>query len=142
MFFKKGVPVKREEELIQFVGWKLLSFQEKAIADKLSTEYYGKIKRNLNNITSLIVHFKEHKLNENNKEKPRKYSIHIRAIAPTKIFEASSFDWDLARTLHKVYNELLHQTSRVMKTSDQRPKLRRPQNNRETRTGKAKPYRK
>ena len=41
-----------------------------------------------------------------------KYSITMKAMAPTKIFEVDKTDWDLARVLHKAFkaleNEIKH----------------------------------
>ena len=46
-------------EVIQFIGTHDLNAAEKAVANKLSNEYYDKIKRSLNNITSLVVQVKK-----------------------------------------------------------------------------------
>ena len=92
-----------KEEVIQFIGVSDLNAEEQAIVNALSTEYYQKIKRSLNNLTSLAVHVKVHSKEGSKK----KFAIRIRAIAPTSIIEAKlAHDWDLARTLHKAFENI------------------------------------
>lgn len=88
-------------EEIQYIGADVLDETEKSDLEKLSAEYYDKIKRALNNITSLKIHIKKH-----TKGGKGKFSVHASANAPTKIFEASASDWDFARTLHMAFNEI------------------------------------
>lgn len=108
-----------EKEVIQFIGVKELSPEEQAIVNTLSTEYYQKIKRSLKNLTSLAVHVKTYKKEGSKK----KYSINIRAIAPTKIIESKmAADWDLARTLHKAFKNIEHEIEHKLKVSSQKPK--------------------
>jgi hypothetical protein len=94
-------------EQIQFIDLKKLEPEQQAVVQQLSTEYYGKIKRELNNLTTLIVHIKEYK-------KGHKFSIHVRAEAPTRIFESTkAADWDLARTMHKAFKDLEREIQHV-----------------------------
>jgi hypothetical protein len=91
------------EELIQFIGVSELDVAEQTIVNELSTEYYQKIKRALKNLTSLAVHVKVHSKQGSKK----KYTIKIRAIAPTSIIESKmAADWDLGRTLHKAFKNV------------------------------------
>lgn len=90
-------------EAIQYIGIDQLDDTEKQVLDKLSAEYYEKIQRMLKNETSIVIHVKEYEKQGSRK----KYSLHVRAIAPTVIFESSNAsDWDLARTLHKAFNDI------------------------------------
>jgi ribosome-associated translation inhibitor RaiA len=92
-------------EPIQVIGIKDLDDVEKDTVNQLANQYLEKLKRDLKNMTSIVVHIKI-----TNKEGNRKkYNIKTRAIAPTKIFESSDADWDLARTLHMVFNDLKRQ---------------------------------
>ena len=95
-------------EKIQYRGVDNLNDEEKKILDKLAPEYYDKIQRSLNNITSLQVDIKLYKKLGGK----RKYDVHAKAIAPTTMFNTSYADWDFARTLHKVFKkmerEILH----------------------------------
>ncbi|MBU0536659.1 MAG: hypothetical protein KKE20_06855 [Nanoarchaeota archaeon] len=98
-------------EEIQFKGVSELSKEEKEIVNKLSTEYYAKIKRKLHNDTSLQLHIKAHSKGGERK----KYSAHLRVIAPTKTLESKEDDWDLARTLHKVYKNMETEVNKTFK---------------------------
>ncbi len=102
-------------ETIRYVGLDGLNQEEKAILNKLSTEYFQKIKRLTKNITSIIVHIKLYN-NDGKEDKRKKYSIHVRALAPTRIFESTkAADWDFARTLHKAFNDIEHEIKHKMK---------------------------
>ena len=89
-------------EQIQYIVVSELKKEEQAIINDLCTEYYPKIKRILQNDLTLKVRVKSY-----NKGGKSKYSIHCHAEAPTKEFESEKADWDLARTLHKVFNALM-----------------------------------
>ena len=92
-------------EQIQFIDLKKLNEDEQETVKKLSAEYYPKIKRELRDITTIIVHIKEH---------GHKYSIHIRAEAPEKVFESTkASDFDLARTMHKAFKDLEREIQHV-----------------------------
>lgn len=109
-------------EVIQFIGVADLDEAEQEIVKRLSTEYYEKIKIALHNLTSMAVHVKTQKDDaDEGKEKSRKkFSIKVRAIAPTHVFEsAHASDWDLARTLHKAFKNIEHEIEHKLKVSDQ-----------------------
>lgn len=89
-------------EPIQIKGVDILTEKEKRLVNKLLNEYYPKIKRQLKNVTSLNVHIKEYK----KEGKRKKYSVNVKAMTATKIFEANACDWDFARTMHKVLNKI------------------------------------
>ena len=100
---------------IQTKGTELLEEKEKQITNKIIDEYYPKIQRQFKNLTSLTINFKGYKKQGKNK----KYSINIKAIAPTKIFEANASDWNLTRTLHKVMNKLKAEIEHKLHVSEQ-----------------------
>jgi len=109
-------------EPIQIIGIKELDESDRNIVNKLANEYFLKIKRELQNITSLIVHIKCYK----KEGKKKKYSINTRAIAPTRMFESSkAADWDLARTLHKSFKDLEREIQHKLHTDDQHDKYRK-----------------
>ena len=92
-------------ESIQFKGLNELEAPEQDKVQALATEYYDKVKRLINNETFLHIHIKQYKKNASS---TAKYSVHVRAESPTKaIFEAEKADWDLARTIHKVFDALI-----------------------------------
>jgi len=93
-------------ESIQFKGLNELNALEQETAQLLTTEYYEKIKRLLHNETSLMINIKQHKKGGS---KSTKYSFTVKAIAPTTIFEAEKFDWDLARTIHMTFDALINE---------------------------------
>ena len=95
-------------EKIQYRGVDELNEDEKTTLNKLAPEYYEKIQRALKNITSLQVDIKLYKKLGGK----RKYDVHAKVVAPTRLFSTSYADWDFARTLHKVFKkmerEILH----------------------------------
>ena len=107
-------------EQIQYIGLEQLNEEEKSTLNKLSTEYYEKIKRTLKNETTIIVHIKEHKKVGNRK----KYSLHIRVQAPTKPFDSEKADWELAKVIHESFKDLERQIQHRLHTDDQANKPR------------------
>ena len=106
-------------EPIQVTGMDELKPNEIPIVNKLVNEYYERIRRDLNNITSLLVHFKCYEKEGSR----RKFSIHAKIAAPTQIFASTKAqDWDLARTMHKCFKDLERQIKHRLKTDEQRPK--------------------
>lgn len=103
---KKTIPKYEHEELIQYVGVKDLSDEEKGAIKGLASEYFEKIKRAVQNISTLVVHIKSYASGG----KRKKYSTHIRALSPQGIIEScKSYDWDLPRVLHKSFTNILTQ---------------------------------
>ena len=107
------------EDIIEFVGLRDLDESEKEVLNTLSTEYYQKLKRTLKNVTSLVVHVKKYK----KQGAKQKYSVNIKAIAPTRAFESTkAADWDFPRTLHKAFKDLENQIKHKLHSDEQRPK--------------------
>ena len=89
-------------EVIKYTGMDELNPDQKRLLDKISTEYYQKIKQQLQNETSLSVHLKCY-----NKGGKCKYSIHAKVIAPTRIFVSTkAIDWDFCKSLHMAFKDL------------------------------------
>ena len=106
-------------EPIQIVGMdKIENDIEKGIINKLANEYYKKIQRELKNITSITLHVKVHSKGG----KAKKWDMRIKVVAPTRIFEAQESDWDLARSLHRVFRNVERQLQHKLRTDNQRPK--------------------
>ncbi len=115
-----------KEPGIQYIGAKELTPAERETLDRLSTEYYPKIARMFRNMTSLVIHIRLHELSGKGKReetaKRRKYGIHIRALAPTRIFTSTkATDWDFARTLHKSFADLQNMIKKGLHADEQRP---------------------
>jgi hypothetical protein len=108
-----------EFELIQFTGLKELESLDQERVKDLAATYYDKIKRSLKNITTLQIHIKEYK-----KEGARKkYSVHIKAVAPTKVIVSTkAHDWDIARVMHKAFQDIEREIVHKLKTDDQHNK--------------------
>jgi ribosome-associated translation inhibitor RaiA len=97
---------------IQFIGFRELEDVDKDMLMKIINEQFPKIKRKLHNDTSLVVHIKPY----GKGGARQKYSFHMRAIAPTRIFETShATAWDLATAVHKAFEELDHQIEHAFK---------------------------
>jgi len=113
-----------DEEVIQFIGVHDLETDEQVEVNKLATEYYEKIKRQLKNILGLKVHIKVYE-----KEGARKkFSIHLQTRSPTFTFESSkAADFELAKALHKAFQDLQHQIQHQKHSDDQHTRIREPQ---------------
>ena len=99
-------------EQIQFIGLNELEKVDQDMVQTLATEYYEKIKRSLHNETSLVIHIKPAA-----KEGHRhRYEVSVRVAAPTRTFESSAEDWDLAAVIHKTLKELLSQIEHAFHT--------------------------
>jgi hypothetical protein len=119
-------------EEIQYIGADQLTEGEKDTLNKLSAEYYDKIKRMLKNEVSVVIQIKEYKkaapkkkeeLGEYQKQKRKKYALHIKVVAPTTIFEEKhAADWDFARTLHKAFKNLEREIQHKLHTDNQKSK--------------------
>lgn len=104
---------------IKVNGIELLDEKEKEAATRLLNEYIPKIERLLKKEFVLEVYFKEHEKDG----KRKKYSIDAKAVSSTNvIFSVSGFDWDFARTLHKVMNKLQTEIEHRFHSSDQHDK--------------------
>lgn len=112
---KKTIPKNESEELIQYIGVKDLSDDERGVVDKLTSEYFDKVKRAFNNITKLVVHVKSYA----GGGKRKKFSMHIRCLSPMGLIEScKTHDWDLPRALHKSFNDVIGQIEHFLKKYD------------------------
>jgi len=105
-------------EVIQFVGVSELSPEDQATVKSISTDEFEKIKRELHNITNMTVHVKCYEKEGDRK----KYSMHVKVVAPTKVFDSSKADdWDLAKAMHMACESILHQIQHKFHTDSTRP---------------------
>ena len=102
-------------EAIQIVGLEKLEKSEKDAVKLLVGEHFTKIQRHLKDIDAIILNIKEY----NKEGKRKKFSLHLRAMAPVHIFEADAADWDLRRTVHKVFEKLENELEHHFHSSDQ-----------------------
>ena len=103
-------------EPIQVIGINVLDDKEQEAANTLINDYYQKIARELKNVTSVSVHLKAHSKGG----KKKKYDIRIKALAPTRTFESQESDWDLARTLHRVFKNVERQIQHKLHIDEQK----------------------
>jgi hypothetical protein len=90
-------------ENIQFIGLKEIDPVDQVMVRKLCSEYYPKIDRALKNLRSVVVHIKPY---TKGGARP-KYSMHVRAIAPTRIFETDKVAaWELSKALRMAFDDL------------------------------------
>ena len=88
--------------MLRFINIKELNIIERLTLSTLTKQYYKKIRTFLKN-AELIVRIKKYK----EKGKKSKFSIHSRIIAPKLLLTSQSSDWDLKRTTHKNFKQLL-----------------------------------
>ena len=100
---------------IEKAGFDVLTEEEKATFEKLSSDYMTKIEMKLKNISSLKVHVKEY----SREGKRNKYSLHAKIVLPGKFFEASADDWDFARTVHQLFKKIEEEIENRFRSSDQ-----------------------
>ena len=112
---------------VQFKGLDLLTDEEKEVLDKIVPEYYEKIKRSLHNIIQIQIHFKAYEKTgsgKEDKEKRRKFDIHMKVLAPTKnIFSSSkpathikNKDWKFSKSLSEAFKNLENQIKKTVRS--------------------------
>jgi len=108
-------------EPIQIVGIKDLDDMEIEAVNRIANRYYGKIQREIKKINSLVIHIKSYE----KQGRERKYSIHVRVIAPSRIFVSTkAHDWDLDKALHMSFRDVIREIQHRLHTDDQHKKER------------------
>ena len=103
---------------IQTKGLEILNENEKKDFETVLGKYYEKIERKLKDISSIVFHLKEY----NRQGTRKKFSIHAKIVYSGKFFEADSFDWDLKRTIHKLFRKMEEEIEHKFHLSDKRKK--------------------
>jgi len=118
--------------MIQFKGLKALDARRKRIVEDICAKNLPKVRRSMKNMTDLIVHVKSHE-----KDGARaKFSIHLKAVAPTRLFTSSkATDWAIARATNKAFVDVLSRIKKGLKSDNQRPKRTNKVKARELRLG-------
>lgn len=108
------------KEVIQYIGVSSLPAEDQDVVNKITTENYEKIKRDLQNLTSLVVHLKIYEKEGDRK----KYSLHLRVDSPTKLNFASTKadDWELPRVFHKAFDDVRAQIRHRLHSDITRPR--------------------
>ncbi len=100
---------------VEIIKAEILDEKERETADRLIDEYYSKIQRMLKNDFLLKIHFKEY----DKEGKKKKYSINAEAIFSGKMINSSSWDWDLARAIHKSMRKIENEIEKKFHISEQ-----------------------
>ena len=111
-----------QQDEVKFVGVTDLNKDEQDTIKMLSTEYFEKIKRSVNELVSMTVLVKTH----HTEGKRKKYSIHMKAAIPERTFTSTkASDWDVARTMHIAGKECLAQIEHALHVSDKGKAIKR-----------------
>lgn len=101
---------------IQIIGIKELDEMELEAVNRIADKGYDKIKRELKNEIFITVHIKSH----DQQGSQRKYSIHVKVMAPTRIFTSTkAVDWNLEVALHKSFEDVAKMIQHAFHTDDQ-----------------------
>ncbi len=104
---------------LKIVGFDMIEEQDRKDFEKIFNDYMEKSQKRMKNISSFNIDLKEYKKESNRK----KFSIHLRIAIDTKNkFEAEAADFDLKRTLHKLFKKIDEQLEHRFHTSDQHKK--------------------
>lgn len=100
------------KDIVRYAGIEVLSSEEKRILDKLSAEYFEKLKRSIKNIAEVIIHVKAYK----EEGKRKKFSIDVRVNSPMlkTLTSTRSHDWDFSRAIHKAFHDIESQLATRM----------------------------
>ena len=104
---------------IRVVGMEGLDEMEIDAINRMSNRYHEKIQREFNNVASLVIHPKKYR----KEGRWWKYSIHVRAIAPTRIFVSTNgIDWVLEKALRSAFEDIIQQLHHSLHTDEQHGK--------------------
>ncbi len=101
---------------IQIIGIKELDEMELEAVNRIAGKGIEKIKRELKNEVSITVHVKGH----GKQGSQKKYSIHVKVLAPTRMFTSTkSVDWNLETALHGAFEDVVKMIRHAFHTDDQ-----------------------
>jgi hypothetical protein len=103
-------------EEVEIVSGKMLTDEEKNLVNHLAKEYSLKIKRIVKNQVLLKIHFKEY----NKEGKRKKYSLHVEAVFAGRVLNSNSWDYDLARAIHKSMKKIESGAEHTFHSSEQK----------------------
>ncbi len=88
---------------------------EKGIINRLSNEYFEKIKRGLKEV---VISFDVHVKCFEKKGNVKRFSVDARLKSPGHEFEASVEEWKLADAVHKVLEKIMNEIEHKTHASD------------------------
>ncbi len=114
---QKEIPKFGAKETLRFVGLKDISPENQAIVQRISTGYFQKVGREVQNLVSIVVNVKCY-AKAGKEGKRHKYSIHIKCNTPTKMsFDSChAHDWDISRATHKAFRDVITQIRHKLRT--------------------------
>jgi hypothetical protein len=106
---------------VEIRGIELLSEEDKWELNKEIEKYQEKIKWKTKSdfILKLVIKEYNHK-SEDKDNKRKKYSLQAQIKGATHSFEASSFDWDFNKSLHKIFEKLITEVEHYYHSSEQK----------------------
>lgn len=102
-------------EQLRFIGLDKCDDFEKARINDLTQKHIKKLSRDIKDYI-LIMKIKKHSAIKKSIDKSVKYSIHIKIEFPNILINASYADWDLKRTVHRVFEKIQNEIKHKFKT--------------------------
>ena len=99
-----------------------LNEEEKETLDRLLNEYYEKIKRELKKDIVVNLNLKIYEKGEKGEKGKKKYSINLKVVNSV-VFKSDSYDYDLAKAVHKAFNKIMSEIEHKFHVSNQNKKL-------------------
>lgn len=99
---------------IRLIGQQDFSLDEIRIIQDIATKHFSKISRMLENPT-LTLKMKKHAKVLGGLAKKIKYSFHLRVFARDILISASEADWNLAKSLHGVFENAISEIEKKIK---------------------------
>ncbi len=97
--------------IVKYTGLDKLTLLEKIKLKNIAESKYSKISRLFQDKPADVsINVKIY-----DKEKKRKYSLHGKVEAATRIFSASASDWDIKKTTHEVMDKLESEVKKQFK---------------------------
>jgi len=104
---------------VQIAGIDELKKEEEFQFNKIVNHYYDKVERAIKNDFTLNIKVKHYQRPESN-DKNRKVSIQVQVMTSTRKLDATADDWDLNKTLHGVFKNLLNEIEHRFRVSDKK----------------------
>ena len=102
-------------EQIRFIGLNKCDDLENTKIRDLTKKHLTKLGKYIEDYT-LIMKIRKHAIVKKSIDKSVKYSIHIKIEFPNILINASYADWDLTRTVHRVFEKVEHEIEHKFRT--------------------------
>ncbi len=118
----------KDHEIVKFVGLNELEPLDQDMVRAMCTKACEKLMRKVPDMSELSCHIKCYG-KKDGIDKQVKFSIHLACKAPSGVFDVdSAHDFDLARAMHKAFEDMEHRIDHALHTdvSSNRPARNRP----------------